>query len=237
MTGGTEGGPFATTLWTEVLRAVDPETPRRREALDKLIGAYWKPLYSYSRRRGHSAQTSQDHVQGFFTRLLEKDWLSAADPERGRFRTYLRTAFSRYLSNEADHAAALKRGGDHAILSLDFEDAERGLSLDPADPRTPDQHFDREWAVTVLRRANDRLRVECEEQDREIRYQLLQAALGGDEGGHQGLADRFGIRLHDVKNHLFQARTRLRVLMLEEISSLVDGEADSELQELWKALG
>ncbi len=69
---------FATTLWTQVVRAADPSSPARREALEALFAAYWRPLYAFARRRGASVEDAKDSVQGFLARVLEKDWLAAA---------------------------------------------------------------------------------------------------------------------------------------------------------------
>src|SRR5580692_7892499 len=93
---------FVTTHWSVVLSARDPHCPRSRQALESLCRAYWYPLYSYARRASHSPPDAEDFTQGFFARLLEKDYLSAAARDKGRFRTFLLVALKRYLANEWD---------------------------------------------------------------------------------------------------------------------------------------
>lgn len=85
-------GQFATTHWSVVLAAGDSSSARASEALARLCRGYWYPLYFYVRRLGHGPADAQDLTQEFFSRVLEKRYLSAADPEKGRFRSFLLTA-------------------------------------------------------------------------------------------------------------------------------------------------
>src|SRR5678815_6107053 len=92
---------FATTRWSIVLSA-GRDTTGAYAALTKLCETYWYPLYAFVRRQGHSSHDAQDLTQGFFARLLEKDYLQAAAREKGRFRTFLRVALKRFMANEWD---------------------------------------------------------------------------------------------------------------------------------------
>lgn len=114
-----------TTRWTVVLAARDPESPHADTALETLCRAYWYPLYAYVRRLGHPPADAEDLTQEFFCRLLEKDWLSSADPAKGRFRTFLLVALKRFLANEWKRASRQKRGGAVPHLPLDTEVADR----------------------------------------------------------------------------------------------------------------
>src|SRR6478672_7182149 len=87
---------FSTTHWSVVLAAAD----RTDAALEQLCRQYWPPVYAFIRRSGHGPQEAQDLTQEFFARLLEKNYLNAADPAKGRFRTLLLTAVSRFLVNQ-----------------------------------------------------------------------------------------------------------------------------------------
>ena len=134
---------FATTHWSVVLVAGHKSSPDADAALATLCETYWFPLYAYVRRRGHNVNEAQDLTQEFFARVLEKDYVAAADPERGRFRAFLLTAFKHFLSKERDKARAQKRGGGRAPLSLDFASGESRYVAGPADTLTPDQLYDR----------------------------------------------------------------------------------------------
>ncbi|MBC8096702.1 MAG: protein kinase, partial [Akkermansiaceae bacterium] len=102
---------FATTRWSLVLNAGQQSTAESAKALETLCSAYWFPLYAYARRKGYAAEDASDLTQEFFLRLLEKQFLESADPERGRFRTFLLTVFQRFLLKERDRDRAIKRGG------------------------------------------------------------------------------------------------------------------------------
>ncbi len=103
---------FATTHWSLVVAAGEQRNiEERKSALSKLCQTYWMPLYSYARRRVSDTHQAQDLTQAFFERLLEKNYVADADPQRGRFRAFLITSFKHFLSKETDRAQALKRGG------------------------------------------------------------------------------------------------------------------------------
>ena len=83
---------FPTTRWTLVVAAGDPHRKEARSALVSLCESYWYPLYAYLRRRGHSAEEAQDLTQEFLLRVLEGHYLDRADPEKGRFRSFILTS-------------------------------------------------------------------------------------------------------------------------------------------------
>src|SRR5215212_10447827 len=80
---------FATTRWTLVLTAAADGSAAARRAMAELCALYWYPLYAFIRRRGHDPDSAQDLTQGFFARVLERNIVGTADPQRGRFRSYL----------------------------------------------------------------------------------------------------------------------------------------------------
>ena len=101
-----EAGPgeFASTQWSLVLAAGRRSLPASDKALAALCRAYWYPLYAYARRCLGDIHQAQDATQDFFSRLLEKNLLARADQERGRFRSFLLTAFKNFLANQRDKA-------------------------------------------------------------------------------------------------------------------------------------
>ncbi len=116
--------PFHTTRWSIVLAAGgDSQTDASSRALETLCQTYWYPLYAFIRHRVGDEHEAQDLTQAFFERLLEKQTLADADPDRGRFRAFLLTACNRFLANEWHKAHAQKRGGGRQVLSLDFDAA------------------------------------------------------------------------------------------------------------------
>jgi len=134
------GGCFATTHWSMVLAAGHSSSPRHEPALSELCQTYWFPLYAYLRRRGYDAHEAADYTQAFFAQMLDKDYLKKVKPKPGKFRSFLLTALKNFVANERARAAAKKRGGGRAVLSLDFENAETQYALEPSDDLSPAFH-------------------------------------------------------------------------------------------------
>ena len=143
-------GTFSTTHWSVVLEAGQDDSPQAAEALEWLCRTYWYPLYVYVRRQGRSPEDTQDLVQEFFARFLERNYLRLADPNRGRFRTFLLTSLKHFLINEWKKSQRIKRGGDAAVFSLDWKTADTQFQVASTAEPSPDLAFDREWAMTLL---------------------------------------------------------------------------------------
>ena len=86
---------------------------RAREALAELCRIYWPPVYGFIRSRTGSREDAEDLTQGLFESLLARESFTAADPEKGKMRTFLRVAAKRYVINQHQRQCAAKRGGRH----------------------------------------------------------------------------------------------------------------------------
>jgi RNA polymerase sigma-70 factor (ECF subfamily) len=159
----SSAGPahFATTHWS-LVRQARGSSPQAQAALEVLCGRYWYPIYAFLRRRGSSPENASDLTQDFFATLLEKEYLDDADRQRGRFRTFLLIAVSRFASKAYEHDQAQKRGGGRKRLSLDMAEGESRYQYEPADDWTPEKIFARRWALTILDAALSRLRSDYE---------------------------------------------------------------------------
>src|SRR4051812_12452059 len=93
---------FPTTHWGRVVAAGSPAAPDARAALEELCRAYWYPLYAFARRGANDPDEAAALVRGLFARLLGRNALAAADPRRGRFRTYLLAACRHHLSDRRE---------------------------------------------------------------------------------------------------------------------------------------
>lgn len=242
-TTGSGGPPqpvFATTRWSVVLTAARRDTARAPEALSRLCETYWYPLYAYVRRGGQSAEDAQDLTQEFFARLLEKNWICSADQARGRFRTFLLTALNRFLANEWDRAHAQKRGGGVAAVPLDTAVAESRYCADTQHALTPDRLYDRQWALTLLDRALNRLETEHQRSGKAAEFALLSPALTAERGHipYAALAARLGLSETATRMAVHRLRKRFRAVFREEIAETVAqaGEVESEIRHLLAAL-
>src|SRR5258705_8960183 len=159
-TRSSDGQWFATTHWSVVLLAAQNSVPEASEALEKLCASYWYPLYAYVRRTGRNVEDAQDLTQEFFARLLEKQYLGLATPERGRFRTFLLSSLKNFLANDWKRSQRQKRGGGITLVPIDAACGENLYATEPVDPLDPEILYERRWASTLLERALQRLRQE-----------------------------------------------------------------------------
>jgi RNA polymerase sigma-70 factor (ECF subfamily) len=233
---------FATTRWSVVLHAGRPASrgSSARDALARLCRTYWFPLYAHVRRRGFSPHDAEDLTQEFFARLLARQSIAQADPTRGRFRAFILTALNHFLADEWDRARAEKRGGTREVFSLDMAEAEDRFTpiRDPAMP--PDQMFDREWALAVLRTVLAKLEAEYSTAGKADLFAVLKPTLTGarDSQPYAELAAQLGRNENAVKVAVHRLRQRYRALLQAEIADTVASgdDANSEMRVLIQAL-
>ena len=179
--------------------------------------------------------------QGVFADGLARDFLRAADPARGRFRTFLLTSFEHYLINERAREKRVKRGGRAAIVSLDGGGAEAWYLREPAHVETAERLYERRWALTVLDRALDQLERTMIGQGKGPLFDRLKPALHGDEDalGYAQVADELGLTEGAVKVAAHRMRARLGALIREEVARTVadPSQIDEEIRDLFSALG
>jgi RNA polymerase sigma-70 factor (ECF subfamily) len=223
-----------------VIAAGDRDAAEAREALATLCNAYWYPIYAYIRRQGHVAQEAEDLTQEFFAYILDRGVLAKADPDRGRFRAFLRTVCARQLAADRDRANAQKRGGGRPAMPIDMVDGEERYAREPAYDLTPERIFERTWAVTLLARVLDELRREYDDAGRTATFDELRTVLtGGVESGSYGtIAERLGTSEGAVRVAVHRLRRRYGVLLRQEIAATVEdpGQIDDEIRELFAAL-
>jgi RNA polymerase sigma-70 factor (ECF subfamily) len=238
--GEPGGGQFRTTQWTMVLAAGRRSSPGARDALETLCRIYWYPLYAYVRRQGHSAPDAQDLTQAFFARLLEKNIAGKADRAAGKFRSFLLASLKHFLAHEWRRAGAQKRGGGHAILSLDLASGENRYLLEPVDELTAEKIYMRRWALTLLEQTLAKLRDEFAASGKLELFEHLKSYLGDGEGTvpyHQ-IGAALGKTEGAIKVAVHRLRERCREVLRAEISETVSDpkEVDDELRDLFAAV-
>jgi RNA polymerase sigma-70 factor (ECF subfamily) len=220
-------GIFVTTQWTQVL-ATRGDSPEARQALSDLCAAYYTPVFVLIRRAVPSEEAARDLTQEFFARLLARAGLGQVNPERGRFRFFLLGAVKHFLADVHDEQGRLKRGGGRAHISLDAgTDSSPGLELADTSLPSPELEFDREWAVTLLDRALDRLGREQTEAGKGEQFPVLKPWLTGDKQDVSlaDLAARLGMSEGAMRVTLHRLRKRFRELVKEEIAGTVGDAA------------
>lgn len=221
------GDVFATTHWTVVLAAGQRHTPQSDGALEQLCQTYWFPLYAYVRRRGHAKADAEDLTQAFFARLLEKNFLTGLDNEKGKFRAFLLAALKHFLANEWDKAQAQKRGGGATHLSLDWQTADTKFQVASQNEPSPDKAFDREWALALLARVIERLQAECVAEGKGKLFEQLKVFLmaGKSESAQAEVARALGMEEGAVRVAVHRLRKRYRALLRNEIANTLSDEA------------
>jgi RNA polymerase sigma-70 factor (ECF subfamily) len=224
-----------------VLAARDNSSPDAAQALENLCKTYWPPVYTFIRRRGFSPHDAQDLTQEFFSRLLQKNYLDAADASKGRFRTLLLTAVTRFLINERERAQAQKRGGGALHFSIEAELEENRFQVEPADAATPEIIFERRWAEMLLETVLSRLRQELETACQGDRFEVLKPFLAAEDRVPSGaeIAARLGVSESAAYSAVHRLRQRYGELLRDEIAQTVSSpqDAQDELQHLLKVLG
>jgi RNA polymerase sigma-70 factor (ECF subfamily) len=233
--GPIGGGEFATTQWSLVLAAGAEANSKSDQALEKLCRTYWPPLYAYVRRRVSDLHEAQDLTQAFFERLLEKKFLAQVDPQRGRFRSFLITAFQHFLSKEWDKARAQKRGGAMIKLSLDFASQNSGGGHFTTE-LTAERLYDRQWAITLLNRVMTRLQREMERGGKGRQFQTLKELISGSgDSSYAAAAGELEISESAARMAASRMRGRYRELLRDEIAQTVatPEEIDDEVRHLF----
>lgn len=229
---------FPTTSWSLVVAAGNPVDPNCRDALLRLCECYWYPVYAYVRRRDYPEQDAQDLTQDFFVRILEGRYLDRAEPNRGRFRSFLLNSCKFFLGDQVDRARAQKRGAG-AILPFEVASGEQRYQFEPLDNKTPEHIFERGWAIVLIDRVVSCLRDEFVKHGSLDDFEKLKVfLLGQAEIPYSELARDMGTTEGRLKVVIYRLRKRYRILFLREIAETVadPAEVDSEIRFLFAAL-
>jgi RNA polymerase sigma factor (sigma-70 family) len=227
------GAAFTTTHWSVVLEA-QGESPAAREALEKLCRTYWRPIYGYLRRQGVGPEEAEDLTQGFFA--LERRDFDAVRKEKGRLRSYLLTSLKHFLTNEHQREMAIKRGAGQRLVALDQLCEDERPGFEPADTSTPDQIYERRWALALLNQVLIRLGEEYRTNHNVALFERLKALLTDepDRPSQAQIANELGMTENAVNQAFHRLRERYRQLLREEIAHTVmaPGDIEDELRHL-----
>jgi RNA polymerase sigma-70 factor (ECF subfamily) len=216
---GANDGRFQPTAWTRILTAREGSETTVAGLLDHLVALYWKPVYFHIRRKGRSVEDAEDLTQQFFSQLIADGAWRSADPDKGKFRTFLLMLVNQFLWADHRHRSAQKR-----IPSVEFEAAQ--------DQYVEASNFERDWAIIVLDRAFEKLRGIAPREARVIEVQRLGKVR------YEELAEEMGLSEANIKVMAHRGRQKLRALITEELeASLADGEdVGDEVSALFRAL-
>lgn len=223
-----------------VLKAGDSAatTAHALSALSELCQVYWRPVYVFLRRKGYEREDAQDLTQGFFAHLIENRGYAHADPEKGRFRSFLLAALKHFIADARDRERALKRGGGMILENLD-DNAETQVAQGAK--WQADEVYDREWAASLVRQALDRLAQECALAGKAELFSCLMPRLVAKEESavpYEEMARRSHRAVTTLRRERARLRARYRAILREEVRATVPDptEVDEELRYLYRVL-
>jgi len=193
-------------------------------------------------RVGGPSEDAGDLTQGFFLHLIEHRTLTRADPQKGKFRSFLLASLQKYLANETQRAHCLKRGGQAEFVCLDLQSAEDRYGLEPIEDLTPEKIFDARWAMALLAEAMNRLSREYIAQGKVITFEALKAFLDPLNSkqlpSYEQVAEQVKVSASAVKQLIHRLRKEYTAFVREEISRTVSdaGDVGAETHELCEAL-
>ena len=238
--GSARPGQFNTTHWSVVLRAGRGKSSDSSAALESLCRAYWQPVYLFARRKSCSEEDAKDLTQQFFSNLLERNDFSGLDPRKGKFRTFLLTAFTHFLSDQYDRGKALKRGGGKIIFSFDeLSDEDLGASIASTESSAA-KIFDVKWARTIVKQALECLKAEMKAAGNMAHFAVLAGFLAkeAEAGDYVAAAKKLGVADTSVAVMVYRIRQRYRQLLRSEVAQTVTSlaELDEEMRYLFDVL-
>lgn len=239
MTAPSSSGPqdFPETRWSRIVgRGSGASTLPDIEAL---AAAYWLPVYGYVRAsRGASVDDAKDATQDFFMWMLERGFFNRADPERGRFRGFLKVSLRNFLNDRSRTAKASKRGGDRMHLRLDFGD-EEAAALELAGGESPEVVLDSLWRAALVERATETLEAELRALGKTVQFEVFRDYFLNDQDDldYKEVAARYDLTASQVSNYLMHAKKRYRTLLRTAVMETVSSpeELDEELTWLFGA--
>lgn len=220
-----------------VWRAGHGDEAAMMEALEHICQDYWPPVYAYIRRQGKSEQDAQDLTQGFFHRIIRRNWLAKADPSRGRLRSYLFGCLVNYLRDAHRYEQAEKRGHGQAPLAL--EDAEGNYHREAVDHLSPDRLFQRRWALHLVEKAMDTTGAEYTARGQQELFLALQGRLLDPEAEDEPLAvvaEGLGTTPGAVRTALCRLRARFREVLFTEVGQTIASMDRAEIRAEMTAL-
>jgi DNA-directed RNA polymerase specialized sigma24 family protein len=231
---------FTTTHWSVVLAASSSSSAHYEEALSSLCQTYWFPLYAYLRKGGYDTHLAEDYIQAFFLRMLEKQYLSKVEQNRGKFRSFLLVALKRFVADQHDLAHAFKRGGGQKRLSIDIEFAEGKYALEPVSDLSPERIFEKSWALAVLEHTMAHLKAEFTDMNKQKLFDCLKVYIGGELKSvpYRKVAADLNMTEDAVKAAVYRLRKRYRQQLRDIIAQTVTTheQINEEIQDLFVAI-
>lgn len=223
---------FPSTAWSFLRELRETPDAKHGDAMNEFLARYWKPVFYFLRVRGYPLPHAEDLTQEFFLRLFERDWMSRADQQRGRFRTFLLTLLTRFLSDDGPQRAAKQLTFERQIPSISSLIADEDRRFEPSGSETPEAMFHKQMAVELVDRARQRLKQFYDEQGLSPWYELFAAVHSTESGerrlSQKELAARHQLSVDQVRYRLSQIEQQFAALLRDEVRDQVSSEDEVE---------
>ena len=225
---------FQNTRWTRV-RDAQLDSAQGRHALSELCADYYEPVLAFLRCRFGDADRAKELSHAFFAELLAGASIGGVEPGRGKFRAYLLGAVKHFVARHHQASRRLKRGAGADWLPLE-------AACEKPDPNqlSPEQEFDRQWAITLLARSFHALEQRCAAAGNGVFFEKVKPLLAGEtaHGEQAVLAAELGISPETFRKALQRLRKQLRHAVKAEIMGTLDSGSDvqQEMEALFSAL-
>lgn len=229
---------FPTTAWSVIRQAKDRDNAEYLTAMNRFMADYWRPVFYFVRARGYSFDRAQDVTQDFFIRLLEKDWIAKADRERGRFRTFLLTILTRFLSDQSVPRAPKQKTFDQQLVTISALIGDDERSFEPSDEMTADAVFMKRWAQALIANVLRQVSRWCDDRGRPDWFEIFSRhnfpPPGTSTMKKTALAARFSLSRDQVRYAADQVNEQFVLLLRQEVADQVgtDADIDAEIREL-----
>ncbi len=209
-------------------------TEERNAAINYLCNHYWYPLYAFARWKGLKHQDAQDQTQAFLAHLIAQKSFDRADPDRGRFRSFLLTSFQNHLINHWEHDHAKRRGGGVEMIALDMADAEERFSQEESSGTDLTANLDRIWALAVMDACLEEMAAVHLENGTQDEFAVLRGFLNPLEVSDTNLAaaaEQLGINELAMRQRISRVRMRFAKIVRNHIAGLLDDPTPEAVEE------
>jgi RNA polymerase sigma-70 factor (ECF subfamily) len=221
-----------TTLWSVVCQAHQGPEEAMRAARQRLLERYGGAVRRYLTRAVRERDADDELLQEFALRFLRGDF-RRADPERGRFRNFLKTALFRLVVQS-------RRRRQRALPLR--EDAAELAEVDPGPAEGPDHAFLCSWRDELLARAWNALERVQDETGQPF-YVVLRFRAEHTDIRSPQMAEQLSAQLGKpltaggVRQILHHARDHFAVALLEEVVHSLDTPTEECLEDELLDLG
>lgn len=230
---------FPASSWSVIADVAKPGEERYQKAWTRLCSLYWKPVYTYVRRRWmRGSEDAKDLTQQFFLHLYESDAIRTYRRDKAHFRTFLKSVLKNFLIDQDRRAGAEKRGGKTQRFSMEAAEPELEAGIEATTEMSPDDAFDRQWAMELLERGLEKVREKLTKEGRQVQYEVYRRCVLEPPDGvpppRKQVALELGLTEPQVHNYLADVRALVRSTLLEEVRDYTTSpeEAMGELREL-----